>query len=176
MKLKGVFLFGEIGCYILTVFFFILYTENGIKIYDRLRIVSQTMFLGCTLIYNIILLKERKREEKQGYSNPNSEQEILITEHIAFTAHPVDYCGEVNGTAVFTVAAEGNELYYQWQVSHDGGKTWWDIPVAQGGNTATMQTIAEAHCGGFLYRCAVWDDSGKSSISRVAKMIYAATD
>jgi 5-hydroxyisourate hydrolase-like protein (transthyretin family) len=51
---------------------------------------------------------------------------------------PVDQSVQVPDSAEFSVMAEGTEpLFYQWEISEDGGVTWSSIPGATSGNYQT---------------------------------------
>jgi len=156
----------EIVSPVLMVVFHILYEVTDLKIYDRLRFASQTIFLVSTLIFYIV----HKREEKKMVTSAQDiNAEKVEMNPVEFIARPQDYNGCVGGKAIFSIAVNG-DIHYQWKVSHDNGKTWWDVPASQGGQTETIQITAEDHCDGYLYRCTVWDDEGRRSDSHAAKL------
>jgi len=85
------------------------------------------------------------------------------------TRQPVNYVGELGSAASFTVAAEGEELTYQWQVG--GGKTWKDSTAA-GARTATLRpgAVTEARLA-YRYRCIITDKYGSSVTTDTVKMV-----
>ncbi len=60
-------------------------------------------------------------------------------------------------TAVFNVAAEGNDLSYQWEVSTDEGQSWSLIP---GADNASYSVLAEDNMNGNQYRVNVSNSEG----------------
>lgn len=78
----------------------------------------------------------------------------------AITAQPKSVTVTAGGSVNFTVAASGDDLSYQWEVSADGGKTWKDSPVT-GNQTATLTVPATASRSGNQYRCVVRSGSAE---------------
>lgn len=88
-----------------------------------------------------------------GAADPDYKPEQPEPE-ISIKTQPRDQIVTEGETATFTVIAGGaDKLYYQWQRSTDGGKTWEDIKDA----TAASYTTSATKLGndGYLYRCAV---------------------
>lgn len=72
--------------------------------------------------------------------------------------HPLDTLIVADGqTATFTVAAEGNSLNYQWEMSTDGGQSWSMIP---GAGNASYSVLAEDNMTGHQYRVTVSNSEG----------------
>ncbi|MBS1760495.1 MAG: M36 family metallopeptidase, partial [Bacteroidetes bacterium] len=90
----------------------------------------------------------------------------------AITTHPASVVRcSVAGNAVFSVAATGTNLVYQWQLSTDNGATWNDIT---GANTATYTiTNPTTALNNNLYRCSVTGDCGSPAVSN-AGSIYVS--
>ena len=81
---------------------------------------------------------------------------------LSITTQPKNYTGSVGSRAMFTVAAQGNGLSYQWQ--YYSGGTWKNF----GSNKSTVSlTVSNSH-NGVKYRCIVKDSSGKSVTSNTA--------
>jgi len=59
-------------------------------------------------------------------------------------------------TAIFSIAAEGINLQYQWQLSADG-TTWIDLRV---GTASTYSFVASLESNGYRYRCKVSNKNG----------------
>ena len=64
-----------------------------------------------------------------GSCNPvySDNQELIIIPAPVISVHPSDQSTCIGAGTNFNVAAVGTELYYQWQVSTDGGLTYSDI-------------------------------------------------
>ena len=68
-------------------------------------------------------------------------------------------------TASFTVAANGENLSYQWQQRTDSGQNWTDI---SGANAATYTTEATTTgMNGYQYRCVVSNSAGSVTSNAV---------
>ena len=89
------------------------------------------------------------------------------------TKQPVSAAAKVGGKAVFSVAATGEGLTYQWQYSTDAGKTWKNFsPV-----TASFAiNNVQASYNGWMYRCVVTDSSGNSEISNESTLYVVSDD
>ena len=77
---------------------------------------------------------------------------------------PAAASAAVGETAVFTVAASGSGLTYQWQYSSDYGKTWKN---KTGSTAATHAVTVKASYNGMLYRCKVTNSGGTVTSSKV---------
>ena len=89
------------------------------------------------------------------------------TPKITITSQPEDYTGEVGTKATFTVAAEGNELTYQWQYQN-AGSNYWQNSSQNGSKTDTLTVpITEAR-DGQKYRCVITDADGNTVTSNAA--------
>ncbi len=87
---------------------------------------------------------------------------------VTIASQPQNYVGKANSTASFTVAAEGDGLTYQWQISDDGGKTWSNSSVK---NPKYSTKLTEAK-DGRMVRCIVTDQYGSSVTSDAATMKF----
>ena len=85
------------------------------------------------------------------------------------TAQPWDVRAAVGDTVSFSVAAAGNVVRYQWQVSTDEGGHWSDSG-ATGSGTDVLQFTAKAAQDGYLFRCAVTDENGILTVSDPAEL------
>ena len=147
------------------------------------RLVMATAFLGI-LVFHLpasrrkienaeYALDEAKLEEERKLRQAASDEQFFETDsalRIPVLTQPKDYAGTIGENAYFCLVAEGTNLHYRWQVSHDDGKTWWDMPVSQGGQTAELRVPIKGEYDGYLYHCVVWDDNGKSEISNTARL------
>ena len=82
------------------------------------------------------------------------------------TAQPVPQTAAAGQTASFTVAADGDDLTYQWQYSKDNGKNWTN---KTGATSAGYTVTVKESYDGMLYRCIVSNTAG-SVISDSAKL------
>lgn len=100
---------------------------------------------------------------------------LHVRSSLTIASQPADFTGPLGAKATFTVAAKGTDISYQWQWSRDNGKTWTNSSSAfVGYRSASMQVpITEAR-DGYLYRCVVTDESGKSVTSDSAKLTIGA--
>lgn len=85
------------------------------------------------------------------------------------TTQPDNWTGEVGEKANFRVGATGAGLKFQWQYSHDGGKTWKNSN-ASGAKTAAITFTAKNSYDGALYRCVITDANGAVLISNPASL------
>ena len=74
----------------------------------------------------------------------------------------------IRSFAVFRVAAEGENLHYQWQVSKDSGRTYTDI--ANSDDPQYFGPFFEEANDGWLYRCIVSNEYG-ATVSESGCMI-----
>ncbi len=95
-----------------------------------------------------------------------SEAAVMSLSGPVITTQPKNYTGKVNSTASFTVAATGDGLTYQWQISDDGGKTWTNSSVKK----AVYTTKLTAEKDGRQVRCIVTDADGSKATSAAAVM------
>ncbi len=80
---------------------------------------------------------------------------LTVDGALVITTDPQNIRTEAGKTAVFTVAATGEGLTYQWQQQVDGG--WADMPGATG---ATLTVSATPENSGSVYRCRVTSGYG----------------
>ncbi len=96
--------------------------------------------------------------DSKGKTYESEEVKIIIVEPlIKITTQPVDYVGVEGSTAKFTVAAEGENLTYQWQLRK--GSSWADLSSG-GAKTSTMTVKVDAGKNGKAYRCLIKDPEG----------------
>ena len=85
---------------------------------------------------------------------------------VKITTNPANVAVTTGENAIFTVAAEGTDVTYQWQYSRNGS-TWYDTAM-EGNNTATLTVEATIGRNGYQYRCVVNDANGYSAVSAAA--------
>ena len=73
---------------------------------------------------------------------------------------PVSMALEEGETAKFSVAANGDGLSYQWQISEDGGKSWENISLEDvtGAESAELAVPAALERNGLQFRCEIKND------------------
>ena len=108
--------------------------------------------------------------DKNGKSITTESAKLIITGELEITGQPADQEVEEGKTAKFVVAATGNGLSYQWQVSKNGGKTWSNTSLG-GNKTETLPVTGSRSRDGYLFRCVITDKNGKSITTESAKLI-----
>ncbi len=103
--------------------------------------------------------------DESGFS-VTSETAVMRVSTLKITTQPKDYAGKTNSTATFTVAAEGEGLKYQWQISDDNGASWTNSSVKAAKYSAKLTAAKD----GRMVRCVVTDQYGASVISQAAVM------
>lgn len=83
---------------------------------------------------------------------------------------PTDARVYIGDIAVFTVAAQGQGLSYQWYYSNNGGKKWYKSGLT-GNQTDTMQVPVTNARIGQMYRCKVTDQDGAQVTSEAAVIV-----
>ena len=90
-------------------------------------------------------------------------------EKLSVKKHPKNAYVIAGNDAFFSVEVNGEASAYQWQYSTDDGETWKN----SGAETATTDTVvvgAKTSRDGYLYRCKITDETGKSVYSTGAKL------
>ena len=74
------------------------------------------------------------------------------------TAQPESVTLPVGRNAVFSVAASGPELSYQWQYKERRGDSWYNC---SNGTAATLTVAVKSYRDGYQYRCQITNPYGK---------------
>ena len=76
----------------------------------------------------------------------------------SITTQPGNATVKVGETATFTIAVNGTDLTYQWQIDRNDGNRWVNID----GATAAIYTTStvDINCSGFKYQCVVSNSAG----------------
>ena len=85
----------------------------------------------------------------------------LLSAELAVLTQPEDVTCASGETAVFTVAAQGDTLQYQWYSSTDGGSSW-AASYMTGYNTDTFSFTVNATRAARLYKCIITDAGGNT--------------
>ena len=88
---------------------------------------------------------------------------------LAITTQPTDQSCELNESAVFTIAATGSGLTYQWQYQASGETDWSDSTLT-GAKTASLTVRLTRSRMGMKFRCVVTDSTGASVTSEAATL------
>jgi len=91
-----------------------------------------------------------------------SDEAKLTVNSFAITMQPEDYAGPIGSNAEFTVAAEGENLTYQWQVYKSSA---WKNTSLTGNKTSELEVRIVESRNGMKFRCVVTDGNGKSVAS-----------
>ncbi|MHC5059227.1 MAG: immunoglobulin domain-containing family protein [Planctomycetota bacterium] len=89
------------------------------------------------------------------------------------TTQPADVTAYVGGWATFTVAATGESLSYQWEVSLDDGATW--VPLAGEEWDSYLVDGVEQGDFGLRFRCVVTNMGGSATsdaATLISRVIY----
>ncbi len=97
-------------------------------------------------------------------ANEYTEEEA---KELKITANPEDVEGAAGENAVFTVAAEGSGLSYQWQYANAGSSVWRASSMS-GSDTPEITVPIASYRDGQQYRCVVTDRDGNSVTSESA--------
>jgi hypothetical protein len=100
-------------------------------------------------------------------SNPAT---LFVKEAVAIATQPSSAVGCTAGSASFTVAATGDGLAYQWQVSTNSGSTWDNVASATSA-TLTLNSLT-AGMNGYQYQVIV---SGAAPCSAVTSSVVTLT-
>lgn len=121
------------------------FSQNKIGRYVRCIVTDE---YGAKIVSDVAIMK------LQGASRP-----ILISQ-------PKDCLTEKGKSVHFVVAATGENLTYQWQLSDDEGKNWRNSSI----KTAEYDTTLSDKNNGRYVRCVVTDKYGNSVKSNAAVM------
>ncbi len=131
--------------------------------------IDSMAFYSCGKLQDVYYNGTREQWDAIQIDPENNDPLLNATVHClgpVITGQPSDVIGAVNSTATFTVAAEGEGLTYQWQVSDDDGETWTNSSV----KAAKYSTKLTAAKDGRMVRCIVTDQNGISVPSAPAVM------
>lgn len=89
-------------------------------------------------------------------------------EYIKIITQPRNVTATLGTSVVFSVAASGAGLAYQWQYSTPAGG--WVDSGQTGSKTDSLTIAAESHRDGYKYRCRITDANGRSVTSYEATL------
>ena len=76
----------------------------------------------------------------------------------SITTQPGNATVKVGETATFTIAVNGTDLTYQWQIDRNDGNGWVNIDGATAASYTT--STVDISCNGFKYQCVVSNSAG----------------
>ena len=76
----------------------------------------------------------------------------------SITTQPGNATVKAGETATFTIAANGTDLTYQWQIDRNDGNGWVNIDGATAASYTT--STVDISCNGFKYQCVVSNSAG----------------
>ncbi len=149
---------------------------TGIVIPNTVTSTGWSMFYYCADTCDVFF--EGTEEEWNTFASSKAPFNTNVTIYYTATmpalsvnGQPVNAKGEAGDKVSFTVAAEGVELSYRWQLSDDGGMTWRN----SSGRAATYTTTLSEKNDGRYVRCVVVDKYGHKEITEPAYMRLAAS-
>ena len=91
----------------------------------------------------------------------------------SITTQPGNATVKVGETATFTIAVNGTDLTYQWQIDRNDGNGWVNID----GATAAIYTTStvDINCSGFKYQCVVSNSAGTVTSSTAVLTVAEKT-
>ena len=97
--------------------------------------------------------------DRNGRSATSNNANLIIDSvPLRINRQPADFAGLAGETATFTVAAQGDELTYQWQVFKDG--EWTNVSKDFGAKTNTLTLEIKDSLDGNKYHCVIKDGYG----------------
>lgn len=95
---------------------------------------------------------------------------LTAVERVIFTLMPQNQTVSKDEKAVFTAAADGEGLLWQWQYRAPGG-SWRNCTEAtEGAHTDTLRPTASFARSGYSYRCIATDVAGSYAVSNAAML------
>lgn len=102
----------------------------------------------------------------------SKEATLTVVQSLSITKEPANFSGAAGSRALFTVAADGNGLKYQWQVNKGNG---WANSSMTGSKTDTLTVDITAARNGYKFRCVVTDSTGNTVTSKDATLTVSAS-
>ena len=88
---------------------------------------------------------------------------------LGIKTQPVSKTAKLGTTAIFTVAATGRKVTYQWQYRTSSSGSW-KSAKADGNKTKTLSVPATAGRNGYQYRCKITDAYGNVIYTNIVKL------
>ena len=151
----------------------VYYSVNGgteTKLCDFDAVNSQERYASGTISLDeeaLVTLTVKKADGNDPILSWISVSDVTEPAALQITANPEDYAGVKGETAVFTVAAEGTGLSYQWQYCNAASSIWRDSSM-EGSNSENVSVPIASYRDGQKYRCVVTDAYGNTATSDAA--------
>lgn len=151
----------------------VYYSVNGgteTKLCDFDAVNSQERYASGTISLDeeaLVTLTVKKADGNDPILSWISVSDVTEPAALQITANPEDYAGPKGETAVFTVAAEGTGLSYQWQYCNAASSIWRDSSM-EGSNSENVSVPIASYRDGQKYRCVVTDAYGNTATSDAA--------
>ena len=151
----------------------VYYSVNGgteTKLCDFDAVNSQERYASGTISLDeeaLVTLTVKKADGNDPILSWISVSDVTEPAALQITANPEDYAGVKGETAVFTVAAEGTGLSYQWQYCNAASSIWRDSSM-EGSNSENVSVPVASYRDGQKYRCVVTDAYGNTATSDAA--------
>ena len=149
------------------------YSVNGgteTKLCDFDAVSGQETYASGTITLDeeaVVTLTVKKAAGDDPILSWISISDVTEPAALQITANPEDYAGQRGETAVFTVAAEGTGLSYQWQYCNATSNIWRDSSM-EGSNTESVSVPIQSYRDGQKYRCIVTDAYNNTATSDMA--------
>ena len=156
----------------------VYYSVNGgteTKLCDFDAVNSQETYASGTITLDeeaLVTLTVKKAANDDPILSWISISDVTEPAELQITANPEDYAGARGETAVFTVAAEGTGLSYQWQYCNASSNIWRTSSM-EGSNSESVSVPIESYRDGQKYRCVVTDAYGNTATSDMAVISIA---
>ena len=133
---------------------------EGVFIPVGVTTLGESAFSGCSGLKDVWFGGSESRWSDIGGGNAALSEDVQLHFNIlCITAQPQDVRVNEGGQAVFSVAADGPGLSWQWQYQSPGTEEWYDSGM-DGARTATLTVPATAARNGQQYRCKVRNEYG----------------
>ena len=136
---------------------------------------AATLSIPATLtdngsVYRCVVKDAISDKQPGGYTLTSESATLTVVAAPAITGDPQDVTTEAGKTAVFTVAATGTGLKYQWQVYRSG--VWMDC-IGEESPTLTLSGVTLAD-DGLTYRCVITSSFGTKVTSDAVTLTVLA--
>ena len=139
---------------------------TNIAIQTGLEQINNSAFYGCSSLQDVYYSGTAEQWDDTiyiEYENDNLLNATFHYEHTVtapqITKQPVDYTGAPGFTIKFTVAAQGEELSYQWYFKRAGESSFQKSTVSAAKKATFTMTMADKY-DGWQYYCLIKDSFG----------------
>ena len=144
--------------------------NNGDNWYNKSGATSASYTVTAKASYDGFLYRCRVTNSAGAEAISDPAKLIIIPKPVIMT-QPVDQTVTAGEKAIFTAAASGEGLSYQWQYSNDEGQSWHN---KSGATSAGYSVTAKTSYDGMLYRCKVTNEGGSVYTAEAKLTVTAA--